>query len=246
MPLLTIGDKWIAVAMDRAVAYEKREHAALGLARALGDKRLTFDFASTRSIDQDGRMHVTKTPICMAAINTYRGNEIPKWDELGLDPDALYEMFRHPDEIAKAAPTSNNIQLLDEHVGVDVNNPQKDLVAGSCGTDAEWDGERLWNSLVVWDAQSIEGIQSEKKRELSPSYRYDAVMTPGEWNGTKYDGIMTNIAFNHIALVEQGRQGPDVCVMDSKPKEIVIEQTPLPGLLDRLTPIRALLDRICE
>lgn len=236
---VAIGDKWLAVACDRAVVYDKQPHAALGLARALG-KKLTFDFAdeSVRTVDQDGRMHVSKTPICMAAVNDYRGSEIPGWEELKLDPDAIYAMFRHPDEIAKAAATSNNIQLLDEHVGVDANNPQKDLVAGSCGTDAAWDGERLWNSLVVWDADSIKGILSEQKRELSPSYRYDAVMTAGEWNGAKYDGIMTNIAFNHIALVEQGRQGPDVCVMDAKPKEVMS----MSGILDRIAH-RGLIER---
>lgn len=234
---MAVGDKWLACAHDRAFIYHKHEHAALGLARALG-KKLTFDFASVRTVDQDGRMHVAKTPICMAAVNDYRGSEIPGWEELKLDPDAIYAMFRHPDEIAKAAATSNNIQLLDEHVGVDVNNPQKELVAGSCGTDAAWDGERLWNSLVVWDADSIKGILSEQKRELSPSYRYDAVMTAGEWNGAKYDGIMTNIAFNHIALVEQGRQGPDVCVMDTKPKEVMS----MSGILDRIAH-RGLIER---
>lgn len=237
---IAVGNKWVAVACDRLVEYDKQSHAALGLARALGENRLTYDFAaeSVRTIDQDGRMHIAKTPICMAAVNDYRGNEIPGWEELGLDPDAIYAMFRDPNEIEKAASTSNNIQLLDEHVGVDVNNPQKDITAGSTGTDAAWDGERLWNSLAVWDAGSIAGIQSEQKRELSPSYRYDPDMTPGEWNGTKYDGRMTNIAFNHIALVEQGRQGPDVCVMDSKPKEV----EPLPGLLERFAP-KGLLER---
>jgi hypothetical protein len=41
-------------------------------------------------------------------------------------------------------------------------------------------------------------------------------MTPGTSpEGEKYDGRMTQIVANHIALVEAGRAGPDVMVADS-------------------------------
>jgi hypothetical protein len=233
------SDGWMALAADRAIGpFKTKEHAGLARDRALGKYRFAVDFQSNRTIDQDGRLHVAKTPICMAAVNPYLGEEIPGWEELGLEPGRIYQMFRPPEEIEKAAPSANNIQLLDEHIGVDAENPQKQNVAGSTGTDAAFDGSRLWNSLVVWDAESIKGIDADTKRELSPSYRYDPVMTAGEWNGEKYDGLMTNIAFNHVALVEEGRQGPAVAVADAKPKF-----TPSRGLLDRMFDV-PLLDRL--
>ncbi len=40
-------------------------------------------------------------------------------------------------------------------------------------------------------------------------------MTPGSYNGEAYDGVMRDIAGNHVALVVQGRAGADVLVNDS-------------------------------
>lgn len=34
--------------------------------------------------------------------------------------------------------------------------------------------------------------------------------TPGVWNGIPYDAIQRNIRYNHLAIVERGRQGPSV------------------------------------
>jgi hypothetical protein len=42
-------------------------------------------------------------------------------------------------------------------------------------------------------------------------------MTPGNVNGEPYDGRMTEIMGNHLALVEVGRAGADVYVSDSNP-----------------------------
>jgi hypothetical protein len=41
-------------------------------------------------------------------------------------------------------------------------------------------------------------------------------MTPGNYEGAHYDGIMTEIRGNHLALVESGRAGSDVIAADSK------------------------------
>ena len=42
-------------------------------------------------------------------------------------------------------------------------------------------------------------------------------MTPGVYEGHRYDGIMTNIRGNHVALVKDGRAGTDVVVQDAMP-----------------------------
>ena len=86
---------------------------------------------------------------------------------------------------------------------------------GTTGTEAEFVEPYLRNSLVVWTKEGIDYIESEEKKELSAGYHYDALMTPGTFNGKQFDGIMTNLRGNHVALVEQGRAGPDVVVADS-------------------------------
>ena len=183
--------------------------------------RLALDRASSvRSIDQDGRLHVSLTPISKANVCPYRGSEIPEAEALGLDPDKIYMLLRDPEELAKAAPTANGIPLLSEHVPVSVDEPQKAIVAGSTGTDAVFEAPYLMQSLVVWDAEDIALIDSGEKKELSSAYRYTADMTPGTFEGAHYDGVMRDIRFNHVALVSEGRAGPDVVVGDSQIKEL--------------------------
>jgi hypothetical protein len=175
---------------------------------------------SVRSFDADGRLHVAKSNISKGNICPYLGREIPKWRELGLDPERIYHLFRDPEELARAVSTFNNLPLLSEHVPVDASGDEShmaDLVVGSTGTDAAMDGQFLTNSLVIWAKPSIDGVVNDEKRELSSAYRYTADMTPGNFEGVDYDGVMRDIVGNHVALVIEGRAGSDVVVGDEKP-----------------------------
>lgn len=184
------------------------------------DDVMAFDRASVRTYDQDGRLRLEITPISKANVCKYVGKEIPKWQSLGLDPNKLYALLRDPDELAKGAATFNNIQLLNKHIPVTAVAPQKEFVVGATGTEAAFDGTYLNNSLVVWDASAIAGIETEEQKELSAGYHYRADMTPGEFNGEPYDGVMRDIRGNHISLVVDGRAGPDVYALDYQPEEI--------------------------
>jgi len=184
---------------------------------------LAFDRATVRRIDVDGRMHVEISNISKATVNPYRGSEIPEWETLGLDPNRIYFLLRDPEELARAAPTFNNIPLLSKHIPVSAAEPQKEFVVGATGSNAGYLAPYLRNSLVVWDAVAIALIESDEQKELSSAYRYRADMTPGMYEGVAYDGVMRDIRGNHVALVEVGRAGPDVVVGDSStlnPSEI--------------------------
>lgn len=160
-------------------------------------------------------MHVRESNISKANVCPYRGAEIPRWQELGLDADRVYQLLRDPAELEKAASTFNNLPVLKEHVHVTADDPRHHLVVGSTGTHAAFDGEHLKNSLVIWDQDAIDGVEGGAQRELSSAYRYDADMSPGVYNGVRYDGRMINIRGNHLALVRKGRAGADVVVGDS-------------------------------
>jgi hypothetical protein len=177
---------------------------------------LAFD-KSARSIDVDGRMHVSVSNISKACVSPYMGNEVPDHEALGLKPDAVYMMLRDPAELAKAAPTFRNLPLLIQHVPVSAEEPRRDLIVGSTGSDVEFKAPYLTASLSIWDAEAIAGIDSKDQAELSSAYRYTADMTPGVYEGTAYDGVMRNIEGNHVALVDVGRAGPDVVVADQNP-----------------------------
>ncbi|MBO1326057.1 DUF2213 domain-containing protein [Acetobacter sp. TBRC 12305] len=181
---------------------------------------------SVRLTDEDGRLHVARTPISKAAVNSYYGREIPGFAELGLDPDRPYRLLRDPAELAKAADSFNALPVLAEHAHVTAHAPRPDLVVGATGTAAAFAPPYLTNALTIWNANAIEGIRSGAQRELSCAYRYVPVMEPGEHDGQPYDGRMTQIRGNHVALVRAGRAGPDVLVADEKPKENAMDVSP--------------------
>lgn len=175
---------------------------------------LALDRASVRAFDADGRLHLALVNISRACVNEYLGSEIPGFEELGLDPGKLYRLYRDPDELARAAATFNNLQVLSRHVPVDANDHQPNLVCGSTGTDAQFVAPFLQNSMVIWTSAAIEGIESGRQRELSAAYRYRPVMKSGTADGQRFDGRMTEIVGNHVALVSEGRCGPSVVVAD--------------------------------
>lgn len=195
---------------------EEQERAAYANGYAK-DSALAFDRASVRTYDADGKLHVELTPISKANVCVYYGREIPGCDELGLIPDKAYRLLRDPEELRKAADTFNNQPLLNTHIAVSVLDPPKEAIIGSTGESAEFDGTYLKNSLVIWDVNSIIGVENKQQREISSSYRYRIDMTPGEYEGEAYDGVMRDIVCNHVAIVPSGRAGPDVFVYDSKP-----------------------------
>jgi hypothetical protein len=177
--------------------------------------RLALDRESTRQFDRDGRMHVDVANICKACVSPYRGDEIPGHEELGLMPDKIYNLLRPAEEIEKAAPTANGIQILKRHVPVDASDHKPYDIVGATGSDARFEYPYLKNSLHFWTKQAIDDIESEEKRSLSPGYHYVPVMESGVFDGEPYQGRMTRICFNHLSQVEDGRQGGDIIVGDS-------------------------------
>lgn len=172
---------------------------------------------SMRSYDEDGRLHVETSNISKATVNPYYGSEIPNHDKLGLEPTKIYYMLRDPEELEKAVQSFNNLPLLSKHIPVSADEPQKDVIVGTTGSDAKFEDGYLKCSLAVWDSEAIAGIESGEQMELSSAYRYVADMTPGEFNGMRYDGVMRDIVGNHVALVDVGRAGRDVVVSDADP-----------------------------
>jgi hypothetical protein len=199
---------WNNLAMDEATS---RSRVAANF--------IALDRGSVRTVDKDGRLHLSVTNISKANVCPYVGKEIPECESLGLDPKKVYKLLRDPGELAKAAASFNNQPVLSEHVPVlapDYDEKVKKFVIGSTGTDAAFEPPYLKNSLVVWSGKAIEAIESDEQKEISSGYHYRADMTPGVYEGEPYDGVMRDIVGNHVAIVEEGRAGPDVVVGDSK------------------------------
>jgi hypothetical protein len=169
-----------------------------------------------RRYDADGRLHILRTPISKATVNPYYGREIPDADKLGLEPERVYYLLRDPGELAKAAPSFARNQLMFVHTAVSADDPKQESIAGTIGSDVEFQAPYLIADLCIWDVEAIAGVETDTVRELSSSYRYRADMTPGMYEGQRYDGVMRDIQGNHVALVKSGRAGSDVMAADNE------------------------------
>lgn len=179
---------------------------------------LAMDRASVRTRDKDGRLHVEISHIAKACVSPYYGREIPGWQELGLEAERVYQMLRDPVELERAVATANNIPLLLVHKPVSANDHDHGITVGTVGSAAVWNSPYIDNCLAIWTQEAIDVVESEEQKELSPAYHYRPDMISGTFNGVDYDGVMRDIVFNHVALVTEGRQGPDVVVGDEQMK----------------------------
>ena len=82
---------------------------------ALSHVVFAFDKKTARSYDADGRMRVKDCILSTAEVNPYRGNETPLGEDAGLDPNKVYELYRDPEEMRKAAE-SLNVPLIIKHI----------------------------------------------------------------------------------------------------------------------------------
>lgn len=198
------------------------------------ERNIAFD-ASVRSIDESGHLRVSRTIISKASVDPYFGREIPYFEKLGLEPNRIYNLLRDPVELEKAADTFKGKQLLLKHTYVDSKTPEKDLTVGSIGSNIEYADGKLYADLTAWDEEAIGLIDSGKLDELSSSYYYDPDMTPGEFEGKRYDGVIRNIHGNHVALVERGRIGKDAVISDSLPLEMRLNMKLKKGAVQLIT-----------
>lgn len=197
---------------------------------------------SSRFEDADGRLFVGSSIISKPQIDAYKGSEIEGWQRWNLDPDRIYNLFRAPDELAKAAPRLRNQPLLSEHAPLSSGSHKSDLTIGSVSDGVFEDGV-LKASLAVWREPFIQRIKDGSQKEISMAYRFDPDMTPGTWHGKPYDGVMRNIRPNHVAIVPAGRVningvGPAAAVADSANGVTMSEENkggnPLDCLVDAL------------
>ncbi len=199
----------IARRAEDALAKEWSQATDMALDRALA--------ADKRQYDADGRLHVDQANISKAAVNEYLGREInsvmkdePGWKM--LEPERRYKLLRHPEEIKKAVGTFNGLPILWIHKPASAQDHPHEITIGATGNDATFDHPYLKNSLSIWPAYASGAIEDGDQKQLSAGYAYKADMTPGEFEGEKYDGVMRDLVGNHLALVREGRAGSDVAV----------------------------------
>ena len=180
---------------------------------------VAYDRGTARTIDKNGYMHVDGCRLSKACVSPYRGREIDRWQQLGLDGDKIYQIYRPAAELAKAAASAHGMPLMDNHVPVSSSELEKtkirSRIVGSIGSNVRMVGDYLVGDVTVWTDGALDGIYTKVQADLSCGYRYELDMKPGVApSGQAYDMAMYDLAFNHVALVPDGRV-PGAMIADS-------------------------------
>lgn len=174
---------------------------------------------SKKSVDRNGFFTFTDCKFFCECVTQYLGKEIDPDGRFGLKPNGIYNVYRPKSEIAKKdfIESLHAKPVLDDHTVIGnfegLKNPDK---IHECGvlTDVKLVGNELRGRIDIWSPSMIQKIKGGKK-ELSLAYACAYKPQKGVFKGEKYDFVQTNLMCgNHLALVDEARNGHDCRVQD--------------------------------
>lgn len=174
--------------------------------------------ASHRHFDENGYLFVDESPVLKAGVLEYYGQELidggsPEVDGVEVNPEKIYKVFISEDELRKAAPTFALLPITNDHQWLGTEGEDaRDFQEGTTGENAIVKNGAIYVSLKFTGDQITDDLNNHRKEELSASYTNKLSKS----NDPEYDFVATDIKGNHIALVEKGRCGPDVRVLNHK------------------------------
>lgn len=170
-----------------------------------------------KEIDHNDYWYIKDNPLSKVGVFPYLGKTIS--DE--LEPDKIYQVLR-PEEELSNDETLNSFKLVpivDDHTMLGTKpgmQPAEEKgVHGVIGDDVYYKDGIIYGDLKIFSETLKEEIENGKK-ELSMGYFCDYELKEGEFDGVPYQAIQRNLKINHVALVDEGRMGADVRVLDHK------------------------------
>lgn len=186
--------------------------------KTAGEDEIVGETARVR--DGNGWIEIKNNPISKVGVFEYSGAQIDD----SLDPNRIYKVYRPAEELAdeECVASFRLVPWIDEHVMLG-NRIQGAIpaeekgVEGVIGEDVYFDESdgKLKGNIKIF-SQNLENNIENSKKELSIGYVCEYDFTPGVFNGERYDLVQRKIRGNHVALVGEGRSGPDIAVLDHK------------------------------
>lgn len=177
-----------------------------------------FRVDSKRIPDINGFIEIQDNPISKVGVFPYSGRAVGDLE----NPDKIYRVYR-PEEELSNPETIKSFQLLpfvNDHPAtllgseaIDASPVDKKPADGVIGEKVYFADGYLRGNLKFFTDRIASAIDAGK-REVSAGFRCMYEKAVGSFNGQPYDYIQRNIRGNHVALVDQGRAGPDVAVLD--------------------------------
>ena len=162
---------------------------------------------SQREVDLNGYITIERNPISRVGVFPYLGRNIS--DE--CEPDQVYNVYRPAEELAdpEAMASFEMIPLVDDHtmLGKGFTPAEEKGVHGYTGEKLVFEDGILYAPLKIV-SEFMKRLVAAGKRQLSLGYRVGQWKKKGSFNGFQYDFIQRKLRGNHIALVDEGRMGP--------------------------------------
>jgi 8-oxo-dGTP pyrophosphatase MutT (NUDIX family) len=169
-----------------------------------------------RQYDVNNWFEVTDNPLSCVGIYSYGGKSIGG----DANPDKMYRVYRPAEELAdpECIESFRLLPWIDNHVMLGAEDSglmpaEQKGVQGVIGEKVYFEKDTLYGNIKVFSEAMASAIANGKK-ELSCGYRCRYTKESGVYNGERYDYVQRDIRGNHLALVENGRMGPKVAVLD--------------------------------
>lgn len=183
-------------------------------AAAIAYKEAQDESGSVRVVDTNGWYEVKDNPLSLVGVFPYLGRSIG-----APDPDKVYMVLRPEEELSQqeCIDSFKLLPWIDDHVmlGGEFTPAEQKGIGGVIGENVYYQNGTLYGNIKVFSDKMAALIESGKK-ELSCGYRCEWDLTPGTWNGQSYDAVQRKIRGNHLALVQNGRMGKEVAVLDHR------------------------------
>lgn len=169
---------------------------------------------TARLPDTNGWPEIKGNPLSKVGVFPYSGRSIG-----ADDPDKVYNVYRPEEELSnpETLDSFKLIPFVDDHTmlgdGNGLTPAEQKGVQGIIGEDVYFKDGVVYGNLKIF-SEYAKSIIDAGKKELSAGYRCVYEKASGIWNGIAYDYIQRSIRGNHLALVTEGRMGPDVAVLD--------------------------------
>ena len=168
---------------------------------------------SHRQKDENGFLIIKENPIAKAGVFEYLKSEIlPNFE----GEDALVKVYRPFDALLSAKDNFANKPIKLSHLWVGDEAKQADGAIASEIRADEANGY-LIADLIIYNPDLIAKIESGEIVELSPAYTGEIQQKAGRFNGEDYEFTQSVECVNHLAVVENGRSGSDLRILDEKP-----------------------------
>ena len=137
--------------------------------------------------------------------------------------------LRHPDDvlIPESLATIKMVPVVNGHPPERLVSPDnaKRLSVGYTGEQVDIEAPYIVANLLITDKNTIDEIKGKRKNELSLGYTVDLIPETGLYYGEPYDFRQTNIKYNHLALVDQARAGPQARIsLDGEDAEEILNE----------------------